>query len=934
MASIFLGFLSDSSAPEPAASPDVTICGIHIWLTLLSTINEEMTDRQLQRALSDVQLYGTIKDLMRSNGVVKSFADTWFQLLSIFHDKRADVTIETLTVITSYISWIDIQLIANDRFLPLLLNLSRVPVYQTKVLNCYRELLAKGMARDPCSKLEIMYVLNLPYIFSIESTDPDVVEHIAKMVNITGLEVLGIYRSLTGQDAFDPSSKYGKIASDMFSLCLNSMPTYLSSSDKEVSRSVLEFALYYVKFLKREKASESSASIERVQILIHVSFQQMKYDPSYQFNDSKHEFESFRKEFAALFKHLVQLNSSLVFSYIGTQLTRLPQIDDPFELELILYALCLLTNGTLDQTQSTFLLDAIRLFVHHSCRFLSSDPPPFFALTTQFFLCVSKYSKLLDDAPDLLPPLLVLWTGEYGILHRDPSCRSVHCKEFAHFSKTLRYPLQPYVVDVVVSLKDKLTLQQHSYQVLTFDEQLELLEVLGILMGILWNQTHAKGQDTIQILQLVGLLMDPIEEQIVHVLKKNLYLEDSDSNAFYKAHLDHLIRAFGTFLKGFTTSNAHHLRKKGRRKNKSAPSNNDQTNDPTTPRPTTGTETDSPGPNKADEAQYEPFFEPPPCFERVSNYVLECLESMGNFDIIRSAALFYFHRISVCIPCERLLPLLCRSYYKFLEKPVATSGNSLISMCESVAKYLHFLTKLLAMYDQNMRPLVEAQFPYLFCTVVSLIADAESQVTPKSDEELDLNDFKRQYYLFLLKVIEAGLADVFASNKTQLSDLFNTLSAGCRATNDPVIQKYAFQVCNALASQWLGETKSNNFAGLSFPPNFLTNCYQNPDCASQLAFYLIQHVFPMSLQMVVNPLFHLQDAKTNEVLYEISTLEKHFYVTFQQEFEKLVQHWLLALVPNCTETDATQYIHALRATTTVNQFKSFKLKFLTYYRSL
>ena len=57
-------------------------------------------------------------------------------------------------MIGAYISWIDITLIANDRFVPVLLNFMALPLLRESACDCIHEIINKGM--EPLAKVKLI----------------------------------------------------------------------------------------------------------------------------------------------------------------------------------------------------------------------------------------------------------------------------------------------------------------------------------------------------------------------------------------------------------------------------------------------------------------------------------------------------------------------------------------------------------------------------------------------------------------------------------------------------------------------------------------------------------------------------------------------------------------------------------------------------------
>jgi exportin-T len=59
-----------------------------------------------------------------------------------------------LDVVGKYISWIDISLIANDKFVPVIIRFMSMPLLRESACDCIHEVISKGM--DPVAKTKLV----------------------------------------------------------------------------------------------------------------------------------------------------------------------------------------------------------------------------------------------------------------------------------------------------------------------------------------------------------------------------------------------------------------------------------------------------------------------------------------------------------------------------------------------------------------------------------------------------------------------------------------------------------------------------------------------------------------------------------------------------------------------------------------------------------
>ena len=80
-----------------------------LWLTVLNVVLQEMRRNSL------------IKDSMREQ-CIPHLVESWFQILQAYQRSHPELTCQCLEVVGLFVSWIDLNLIANDRSVASLTN--------------------------------------------------------------------------------------------------------------------------------------------------------------------------------------------------------------------------------------------------------------------------------------------------------------------------------------------------------------------------------------------------------------------------------------------------------------------------------------------------------------------------------------------------------------------------------------------------------------------------------------------------------------------------------------------------------------------------------------------------------------------------------------------------------------------------------------------
>lgn len=131
------------------------------YLKCLMAIHSEIVDREIPHTPEELNLITFYKDAVRQS-CVNELVESWFLLLKEHSNKNAEITCQTLEVIGAYISWIEINLIVNDRFVQFFTYaLDQVDLRET-TCTCLEEIINKGM--DVNAKLKLIDFLWLNVI--------------------------------------------------------------------------------------------------------------------------------------------------------------------------------------------------------------------------------------------------------------------------------------------------------------------------------------------------------------------------------------------------------------------------------------------------------------------------------------------------------------------------------------------------------------------------------------------------------------------------------------------------------------------------------------------------------------------------------------------------------------------------------------------------
>ena len=239
------------------------------YLKCLMAIHSEIVDREIPHTPQELNLITFYKDSIRKH-CVNELVESWFLLLKEHSTKNPEITCQTLEVIGAYISWIEINLIVNSRFLEFFsYALSNADLRETACL-CLEEIIDKGM--DIGAKLKLIdylwtnviqqNALMLEHQISLHNNDEDNCDYLlqfGKLLNTIGSN-LYIGWQKTSKKEPDLSLEFFKSIENKIPFALQ----LLNHSDDDISECVSEYCMNYISILKINKiqSREQQSNIE------------------------------------------------------------------------------------------------------------------------------------------------------------------------------------------------------------------------------------------------------------------------------------------------------------------------------------------------------------------------------------------------------------------------------------------------------------------------------------------------------------------------------------------------------------------------------------------------------------------------------------------------------------------------------------------------
>ncbi|PFX29322.1 Exportin-T [Stylophora pistillata] len=537
-------FVRDYPEGWPTFFSDLLQClqfgaqAVDMYLRILKAIDEEVVDRDVIRNQQDAERNMKIKDTIRDT-CITDLVDSWYHILNTYENSLSSLTCLCLDVIGAYIEWIDIGLIANDRFISALLRYMSVEVLRESACDCIHEVIMKGM--EPVAKRELVEslvsVLEKSGILQLqEDEDADFLAKVSKLMNAVGTQLLNSYSKLTKSGDTEAAAKCLHAAEEKMQYLFR----FLSHDDDDVSQNVSGFGYAYLTVLK-QIANPNEQQKANLRAILHVIINKMKYDESYNFDHEGEDevmFMEYRKEMKILFDNIAQLDPDLVLVSVHNILNS--------------------TFGQLDGAKFMDVEIAVRVLYMvgeaMSMQQLYSDASKFSALQQMmslFFETVVRYDRFFSSQGQHIPTVLIAFLDERGL--RNPNCtvRSRCSYLFSRFIKSHKANMLNYAHDVLKRLQGLLVISaENGYQqLLSADDQLFLYESAGILIV-------ASGAVPEKQLMYMKDLLSPIIEKFDSIVTKLMSETDDASSLVYAQQLYHLVAYASRASKAFPNQQA------------------------------------------------------------------------------------------------------------------------------------------------------------------------------------------------------------------------------------------------------------------------------------------------------------------------------------------------------------------------------------------
>ncbi|CAL8470725.1 g10267 [Coccomyxa elongata] len=771
-----------------------------MFCRILVAMDEDIISLEIPRSQDGVKASMELKDTMREQ-CLGELANIWYNLVVTYSESDPDLAEAVLSVVKRYVSWIDIGLVANDRFVPVLVALlsgasSGLAGAAADVLS---EIVLKRM--EPEAKLRLVQQLGLGPLIAAwadnllrqESALEEVGLQCARLLAALVTEVLEAWKKVENSvvsfaaaglaidsEAAGEAGAACSTAQGLISALFPAVLATLSSEDDEVAACLVPFLQSYVAKLKNSLKRGALSQVHRQHIrgVLEAVAESAHYpessaaevlegrdaaaDPdALQAAEAEAAAAERRAELFVLFRNASKVAPEEGYAVTGTLLQRLvSQPSSEFrDSELAVSLLYELGEGASEEAlkASSGALGQLALGLMQTDVPASGHRLVALALMETYV----RYSRVLQQNTQYLPRVLDVFTGDKGIGHPDKAVGMRACYLFSRLVKGLRQNLLPLLPNLLVRLQPHLahivstplpdSTPTKSAQGLkgkgapaaaaASDDRLYAFEAAGLLLGM--EDLPAEEQRE-AVSALLRPLLAQLEEQLTVAGKA---AAGSGERRQAEALVQQALEAVSRSSKGFSLQLC------------------------TQTRPAIG------------ELLAPPL--------RAAILIPQVVP--GN-KVLRGRVISFLHRLVECLG-DRLLPFL----------PAALAALLPVTADAADVSDVHALLSQLAMrYKAALQPLLAKVVPEVVGRVHALLAgdwdwSGADGKGGASEEARELADLQRSYYAFLSALAQNQLLQSLQGRSLEVA--LEALLRGAESHIDPATRKTCVQVMRRLVAE-------------------------------------------------------------------------------------------------------------------------------------
>ncbi|KAL8139792.1 hypothetical protein V2J09_005813 [Rumex salicifolius] len=746
---------------------------IDMFCRVLNALDEELISLDYPRNAEETAIASRVKDAMRQQ-CVHTIVSAWYNILSMYKNSDAELCANVLDSMRRYISWIDIGLVANDVFIPLLFELILVEGLSGQLrggaAHCVLAVVSKRMV-DPQAKLNLLQSLQIRRVFGLitEDADSELVSSIAALLTGYATEVLECSKRMMSDDG-------RRLLTDLLDEVLPSVFFVMRNCEVDATFSIVQFLSGYVSTMK-SLSTLTEKQLVHVSQILEVIRSQICYDPDYRDHlDSldmigKEEEERMlehRKDLFVLLRSVGRVAPDVTQMFIRNSLASAVASSSGRNIEEVeaalslLYALGESMSDEAMRTGSGLLGELVPMLL--SMRF-PCQSNRLVALT--YLETMSRFMKFVQENTQYIPMALAAFLDERGIHHPNINVSRRASYLFMRVVKLLKSKLIPYIDTILQSLQDTVSqftsMGSSTKEISGSEDGSHIFEAIGILIGM---EDVPLERQTEYLSSLLTPLCGQVEAFLVNAKVQSV--EDTSSNFVV---VQQIIMAINALSKGFNERLA------------------------TTSRPAVGS-----------------------MFKQTLDVLVQILIVFPKVESLRIKVTSFIHRM-----VETLGASIFPHLPKALEQLLAESEP------KEMVGFLVLLNQLICKFSTSVHNILEEVFPAIASRIFAVLPQEEFPSGPNTEELRELQELQRTLYTFLHVISTHDLASVFLLPKSRpyLDTVMQLLLYASCNHKDMVVRKTCVQIFIRLIKDWcggpFGEEKVPGFERFIIEV-FATNC--------------------------------------------------------------------------------------------------------------
>ncbi|TMW56984.1 hypothetical protein Poli38472_002909 [Pythium oligandrum] len=804
---------------------------VEMYFRILTAINEEIVEFDATRTQAEAAANMRIKDAMRESSCMADTFDAIYNVL-VNCDVSAvmvELSYNALQTLKRYISWVDIGLIVNDRFVPLLFKILRESAsLRCPAANCIFEIIDKGMSSEKrlalITQLKLLEILpTLPI-----QDDDEFAEEVAEIVNGIGLaliECIDEFRHLQNSQLFVQ-------ASTMLCQLMPMVWDLFAHETKDVSEEVFEVVNAVGTLIRAEGSAPASDANDIFQPsayltqILHGIYRQARY-PEDSDSDAA-EFEEYRRSLFKIYVNITRKRPLETLNFLTSMSQEMSmqvsEHDSPRDAESFFAMVnrykegisALKDKNALEEPSSPLAAIVIRIHsnIVNRATLPRREPIDSSVLLTYYDLSI-RYSRVLQNQSQLIPAVLGMMFGENGLTNPHPHVRSRVCYQCLQLVKSIGASVHPHVETILQALLPRLVVPVEAEAVarkndptfIPYDDQVYLFELSGQVIASL-----VVSPETREIKhQYTKMLLEPL----IQALNVTLTSVSNGSQPVDLAgdHCANLLNAVANILKAFKSVNA-----------------------------------------MANQQEL---------FTSVLTAAACVLRVMPAHPKVRSKVVFSLHRFIQILDREHLLGNISETLEHLMVGCSATDVLEVVQLLDQLIT--RYKEDLFPFFDQYLMPFVQH-----LCSLMpprNASADSETKDAPQLEREA----IQKYLYTLLLHIVMHNLASVLLSarNRGQLANVLTLLLEGCADVTDTNINRASFTIAHELLSRWAGATPTAELSG---------------EDKTRFSQIMVEQFTPAMFTIAKKYHFEVHDAQCAAVMKEIAKLHEQLVKSFGDEF--------------------------------------------------